>query len=143
MGPMMGQFNGVPQFQTPYANVNPYAPAYVPQNKPDTGINWVQGIEGAKAWQLPPNSNVILLDSETTGDAVRFYIKTSDNIGMCNLRVFDGVEVTGQSAQPMAIDMSAYVTRNELNQILNSLGGQGNAKQSVSTAKSKSNSNAE
>lgn len=28
---------------------------------------WVQGIEGAKAWQLPPNSMVILLDSEVEG----------------------------------------------------------------------------
>ena len=27
-------------------------------------IIWVQGIEGAKAWQLNPNSMVILLDSE-------------------------------------------------------------------------------
>lgn len=27
-------------------------------------INWVQGLEGAKAYQIYPNSSVILMDSE-------------------------------------------------------------------------------
>ena len=39
-------------------NYNPYLPYYNFQNAPmqtqNNGINWVQGIEGAKAWQLPP-----------------------------------------------------------------------------------------
>lgn len=118
-------------------NLNPYSNRYsqpftTPQNN---GINWVQGIEGAKAWQLAPNSNVVLLDSETEG---RFYIKVSDNVGMCNLRTFDYVEVTNnsnisQKTLPQ-IDMSDYVTRNELQEILNNLNKEGttNGKQSVS-----------
>ena len=52
-------------------------------------IVWVQGIEGAKAYQLNPNSMMILLDSETEG---KMYIKVSDNIGMSNLRTFNYVE---------------------------------------------------
>lgn len=143
---MNGQYGVMPQpFANPYLPVNPYASTFSQPTatKPiETGINWVQGIEGAKAWNLPPNSNVVLIDSEGTGNTIRFYIKTSDNIGMCNLRIFDGVEVTGQTNNnPISqIDMSAYVTRDELNQILSNLGGNNNAQQSVPTVKSKSNS---
>ena len=55
---------------------------YQPQKN---GINWVQGVEGAKAFQLMPNSNTVLMDSENDGI---FYIKVCDNIGMCSLRKF-------------------------------------------------------
>lgn len=34
---------------------------------PTNNIIWVQGIEGAKAWQLNPSSMAILLDSEAEG----------------------------------------------------------------------------
>lgn len=60
------------------------------QQQANNGILWVQGIEGAKAWQLSPNSNVILMDSENDG---RFYIKISDNVGMCNLRIIADYQV--------------------------------------------------
>jgi hypothetical protein len=97
----------------------------------NNGINWVQGLEGAKAYQLSPNSNIILLDSEQD----RFYIKTSDNIGMCSLRTFDFTEVTdmpNKQTPQNTIDMSQYVTRKELNDALNRIkGGKYNAKQSV------------
>ena len=56
---------------------------------PTNNIIWVQGIEGAKAWQLSPNSMAILLDSEMEG---KMYIKVSDNIGMSSLRIFNYVE---------------------------------------------------
>ena len=75
-------------------NPNPtYPQAYNPYmtQTQNNGINWVQGIEGAKAYQLTPNSNVILMDSENEG---RFYIKVSDNVGMCNLRVFKYEEIS-------------------------------------------------
>lgn len=136
-----------PTMQNPYmTSVNPYANRYTQPftAQQNNGINWVQGIEGAKAWQLAPNSNVVLLDSDTEG---RFYIKVSDNVGMCNLRIFDYVEVTNNNSNTApesasTIDMSNYVTRDELQEILNSLnkGGISNGKQSVSanerTAKS-------
>ena len=76
------------------------------------GINWVQGIEGAKAFQLPPNSNTVLLDSENDG---LFYIKICDNIGMCSLRKFRYQEIIDEP-QPQP---NQYITRNELMAILN------------------------
>ena len=101
-----------------------------PQPQMNNGIIWVQGIEGAKAYQMRANSNAILMDSETEG---RFYIKTADNIGMCNLRIFDYTEVTNTA--PPNIDMSAYVTKEELKNILAQMGGVENGEQSVSATK--------
>ena len=99
--------------------------SYVPTN----GITWVQGIEGAKAYQLMPNSNAILMDSENDG---RFYIKVSDNVGMCNLRIFSYEEITDTPST----DMSQYVTKDELNTLIqNLLGGQSN-EQSLPATKS-------
>ena len=113
---------------------NPYYPQYQqnPYQTQKNGITWVQGIEGAKAFQLAPNSNVMLLDSESDG---RFYIKTSDNIGMCNLRIFKYVEITDTPKTESTIDMSQYVTRNELAEILNSLKGETVNEQSVQPTK--------
>ena len=78
-------------------------------------IVWVQGIEGAKAWQLGPNSMVILLDSEAEG---KMYIKVSDNIGMSSLRIFNYVEEVNTPSTNVTngqdLDLSAYVTRDEL-----------------------------
>lgn len=119
-------------FQTTLGNsINPYAQTrqnvYQPQNN---GINWVQGIEGAKAWQLEPNSNVMLLDSENDG---KFYIKTSDNVGMCTLRTFEFVEVTNAPTNS-SVDLSRYVTRDELTDIILAFKeDMYNGKQSLST----------
>ena len=93
---------------------NPYQ-RYMPQT--NNGIVWVQGVEGAKAYQLMPNSNTVLMDSENDGI---FYIKTSDNVGMCNLRVFKYEEVTEQP-KPQ-IDTSQFVTREELQEALAKIG---------------------
>ena len=81
-------------------------------------ITWVNGIEGAKAIQMEPNSNGIFLDSDIQG---RMYIKTCDNIGMCNLRIFNYEEVTSntQSIQNTEIDTSIFVTKDEMNNAIN------------------------
>ena len=57
-------------------------------------ITWVKGIEGVMAFQMEPNSNGIFLDSDIQG---RMYIKTCDNIGMCNLRIFNYEEVAANT----------------------------------------------
>lgn len=83
-------------------------------------IIWVQGIEGAKAWQLAPNSIAILLDSENEG---KMYIKVTDNIGMGSLRVFNYVE---ELVQPQgnttinnnSLDLSEYVKKDELSTLI-------------------------
>jgi hypothetical protein len=95
-------------------NQNFYSNQYY--NNSNNGVKWVQGIEGAKAYQLAPNSNTILLDSEIEN---RFYIKVSDNVGMCNLRIFDYVEVTDKiNNTNKNIDLSQYVTKAELSTLL-------------------------
>ena len=100
--------------------MNPYM---VPQPNPyvqkNNGINWVQGIEGAKAYQLSPNSNAILMDSENDG---KFYIKVSDNVGMCTLRTFRYREVTTPTAtQNNDVDLSEYVKKSELESLIKSM----------------------
>ena len=107
---------------------NPYLQNYRPV-QPNPGILWVQGREGAKAYQLQPSGNAVLMDSENEGI---FYIKTSDSVGMCNLRTFKFVEVTEQETKP---NLNDYVKKSELQALLNEmLGGGDNGKQSVSTA---------
>ena len=121
----MNQFNQMFPAQNQYQRPNPY------YQVPTNGINWVQGIEGAKAWQLPPNSNAMLLDSETEG---RFYIKVSDNVGMCNLRIFDYTEVTNTPSATTSADLSEYVRKDELQSLLESmLGGMKNEQPVLAT----------
>lgn len=106
------------------------------QGTTTNNIIWVQGIEGAKAWQLNPNSMVILLDSEVEG---KMYIKVSDNIGMCSLRIFDYTEVV----QPTTVDknvtinkdldLSEYVKKDELNTLIK----EALSEQSISTTATK------
>ena len=66
-------------------------------------ITWVQGIEGAKGFQMVPGANIVLMDSENEGV---FYIKTCDNLGMCNLRTFNFTEVKATSK-------ADFITRDE------------------------------
>lgn len=101
---------------------------------PTNNIIWVQGIEGAKAYQLSPNSMAILLDSEDEG---KMYIKVSDNIGMCTLRQFKYVEEAPAPATKVTInndlDLSEYVRKDELSNLIKEVINE----QSVSTAATK------
>ena len=99
--------------------LNPMTSPYqYPQQQLNNGIKWVQGIEGAKAYQMTPNSNTVLMDSDNDGI---FYIKVSDNIGMCTLRVFEYKELQTTNTQHAQLDMSNYVTKDEINEIVNRL----------------------
>ena len=111
--------------------------AQLPMQQPqaqENGLNWVQGIEGAKSWYVPPGKNALLMDSE----AQMFYIKTVDASGMpAPLRVFQYSEVTQPTTPPPATapaNLSDFVTRKELEQILANLkiGGINNAEPVVS-----------
>ena len=101
---------------------------------PNNGIIWVQGIEGAKGYQTTPNSIVLLMDSENEG---RFYIKSTDNIGMSNLRVFSYTEINVNTT-PVNTDLSEYVRKDELQSLISNLikPAEVNNEQSVSTTKS-------
>lgn len=86
-----------------------YQPNYNQYQQPtSTGMVWVQGLEGAKAYPVASGNSVLLMDSEESV----FYIKTSDQSGMPQpLRIFDYKERT---AQPQA----EYVTKAELDKAL-------------------------
>lgn len=82
------------------------------RNPMQNTITWVQGIEGAKAYQLFQNSNILLMDSENDG---MFYIKTSDSAGMCSLRRFKYQEIT---ESPATNNLADYVRKDELSSLL-------------------------
>lgn len=104
----------------------PYYPTYQPQMYQNQyapqqhgGLIWVQGIEAAKSYPVSAGQSVLLMDSESNA----FFIKTADASGMpLPLRIFDYAERTAQNAPKTAqethtepsIDLSAYVTRDEL-----------------------------
>lgn len=117
-----------------YGYQNPYYPPPMPDNlaqyrqrpmmpqqpmqaqptaQSQSGVLWVQGEEGAKAYMVAPGNSVLLMDSEGS----RFYIKCTDQSGMPQpLRVFDYTERTAApqslSAAPQAPE-GDYVTRKE------------------------------
>lgn len=83
--------------------------------RPASAITWVQGVEGAKAFQIMPNSAALFLDSENDGI---MYIKTSDNIGMCNIRKFKYTEVSPEPEPEKSINASEYVRKDELEALI-------------------------
>ena len=125
-------FSGYPQQRNQFSSYfNPTQGASASTNN----LIWVQGIEGAKAWQLNPNSMIVLLDSEVEG---KMYIKVSDNIGMSTLRIFNYVEETPSSAAVTTnqdLDLSAFVRKDELQTLIKELIGN---EQSISTVEQES-----
>ena len=73
------------------------------------GVNWVNGYDGVRMAQLRPGSSAMFLDN----DGKRMYIKSCDNVGMCNIRVF---KVTEEQPQ-----VDGYVTREEYQNLLERL----------------------
>ena len=91
---------------------------YIPQtyNNPVTtqnnnsGLVWVQGEAGAKAYPVNAGNTCLLMDSESEC----FYLKTTDASGMpMPLRVFDYTERTVSANKPPEINLNNYVTREE------------------------------
>ena len=72
---------------------NPYNNNYYNQYQQRPQMNqyaFVNGIEGAKAFQLQPNQTILLMDC----DKQVAYMKTSDNVGKSTLRYFNLVEIS-------------------------------------------------
>lgn len=122
MPDMLGQLRG--QQMPMQQPVQMQQPTPQPQSN---GIVWVQGESAAKSFPVAPNTTVMLLDSE----ASVFYLKTSDASGMpLPLRVFDykeriqnGSNLPTNAAQGgLAVDLSNYVTYDQLNEILENMG---------------------
>jgi len=111
----------------PAPMTNPYYPinsSFQVQNQQQNVstpiMSWVQGINGAKAYPLSPNSRAFLFDSEKD----TFYVKTTDNSGMPQpIREFEYVEITPETTESIAkeIDTSNFATKDDLKEILSKL----------------------
>ena len=109
-------------WQNPYLPNAQYQPNYMTAGgtyqmaqQPVHGFVYVTGLEGAKAYQMPPNSEMPLFDS--TNDGVMF-IKTTDGAGFPTITVVDCKRRDGQREQ------SSYVTREELDRVYSDLSTQ-------------------
>lgn len=126
------------------AGYQPYQPQMM-QNyqQQQNGIIWVQGIEAMKSYPVGAGQSVLLMDSESNC----FGIKTADASGMpLPLRIFDYVERKAaqervKEPQSASVDLSAYVTREELEARIAQLSA--SQPQSKRTVKKESESNGE
>lgn len=69
-------------YPAPYPN--PYY-TQPPSAQPSTGIIWVSGEAGAKAYMVAPNTTVQLWDSESQ----TIYLRSADAAGMPSMKVLD------------------------------------------------------
>ena len=93
-------------YQQPWGGAYPQ-PTY-PQpsyQKPVEGLVRVTGLDGAKMYQLPPNSSMPLFD----GNEDVFYVKTTDGAGFPTIRTFRFVPVDEQPS-----GQEGWATRGEL-----------------------------
>lgn len=75
-----GQIAGQNAQQSPnnyYQNFQPQSSNFNQQ----TNITFVNGIEGAKAFQMSPNSSALLMDSDNS----KFYVKSTDSLGVAKI----------------------------------------------------------
>ena len=87
---------------------NPYLPGYqmpqyqAPKYQAPTQVTRVNGENGAKAYQLPPNSSILLLDES----APVVWLKTTDGAGYPTLSPYDikPAEPAKQSDQFTALE---------------------------------------
>ena len=106
---------GYPQYG-PYQPYTPTPANYLQSPAIDnTGIIWVQGESGAKAYPVQNGKSAVLFDSESE----HFFIKTTDISGMPQpLRIFSYSETNENEIKAPAIDTSNFVTRDEFDEIV-------------------------
>ena len=122
-------------FQNPYANLiaqNQYYNQQMnnqqifPQEQTQNLIR-VNGIDGAKTYQMSANSTVALFDSNED----IMYIKTTDGAGFPSIRTFSFTEVKEENRPTQQVD---YISRQEFEEFKKEL--MNNGKQSISRSKS-------
>ena len=92
---------------TPTAQANWYYQPTQATTQPVNGLVSVTGIDGARAYQLPPNSSIALFDK----DSDTFYLKTTDSAGYPTVREYRFEEVDAAEPKP------TYVTRDEFDEL--------------------------
>lgn len=123
-------------FQNPYASLMPQQNQYynqqmnsqqfLPQIQTQNLIR-VNGIEGAKAYQMSANSIVSLFDANED----IMYIKSTDGSGFPSIRTFSFTEVKEENKNIEKVD---YISREEFEEFKKEL--MNNGKQSISRSKS-------
>ena len=104
--PYQTQFS--PQFsQLPNLQLQAAPQMQIPQN-----IQYVNGKESAETYQMPANSSVILMDSNTS----RFYLKQTDASGTATIKTYDFKE--SEEDKPVE-----YVTKTEFEAFKNKMKG--------------------
>ena len=115
----MAIYNGFPATYQPmyypqYQPVQQAAPQPVQQPQQNTsGINWVQGEAGMKAYFVAPNTTVPLWDSENQV----IYLKSADASGMPSVKTLDYTvrEQKAQQQKPAgAASPVAYATKEDV-----------------------------
>lgn len=123
-------------FQNPYASLMPQQSQYynpqmnnqqfLPQIQTQNLIR-VNGIEGAKAYQMSANSIVSLFDANED----IMYIKSTDGAGFPSIRTFSFTEIKEENKPAQQVD---YISREEFEEFKKEL--MNNGKQSISRSKS-------
>ncbi len=109
-----GYPNNPPYYQQPYQATA--GPSQVPMQAPSVNVVWVQGIEGAKAYPVLPNQEVMLMDSE----APVLYTKKADGSGKpIEFEIYDLVP-RKEEPQP-SVDMSEYAKISDIQSMVNRL----------------------
>jgi hypothetical protein len=97
-------------------NFPSYQPYYQPQYyqaaqpQSQSGIIWVSGIAGAKAYMVPPNATVQLWDSESQ----TIFLKSADASGMPSMKILD-YTIRDGSGQPQKAEAAPdYATKDDL-----------------------------
>lgn len=110
------------QYYNPQMNNQQFLPQIQTQN-----LIRVNGIEGAKAYQMSANSIVSLFDANED----IMYIKSTDGAGFPSIRTFSFTEVKEQNKPIQQVD---YISREEFEEFKKEL--MNNGKQSISRSKS-------
>ena len=92
----------------PYTQM--YPPVGTPQ-RPQSNLIWVNGYEGAKAYRMTPNSNVLLLDSSEP----YAYLKSTDAANFPTIERFK-IEKDPIIETPVATEV-AYATHEEVSEL--------------------------
>lgn len=92
---------------------NPYQSSYqmamqaqqnMSQVQAQSSITFVNGLEGAKGYMLPPNSAIVLMDADNS----MFYIKSTNNLGIASISSYKFTECNTSE------DNDIYVKKSEI-----------------------------
>lgn len=95
--------------------MNNYNPYY--SNPYVTSLNiyaYVNGLEGAKAYQAAPNQNVLLIDSENPV----IYMKSTNAMGQGSIQCFKITQINENEIRPNVTSGSNYVLKDDFSSLI-------------------------